>query len=275
MTIKIIGIDLAKDVFELCGLDVNAEILLQAVREIPACVIRTKACTGAFFWQRQFEALGHEVRIIAPQHVRSFGRRQKNDRNDAEVIAIAVTQARMRFVPKKRIAQQDIQTRHRARRRRVNHQTALVSQMRGILLDHGIAFGQSITRARRMIPEVIEDLENELIALCREIPSSLLELMTAIDKPVQAFDRRIDQLFRANAACQRAGRTRGVGAKTETAVIAAVGMGTTSTTCATWPTGWVWSRISISAGIERYSWGSVSEATSTCEPFCSTLRELS
>lgn len=89
MTIKTIGIDLAKNVFELCGLDVDGEILLRrrvrqetlprAVREIPACVIGIEACTGAFFWQRQFEALGHEVKIIAPQHVKPFGRRQKND----------------------------------------------------------------------------------------------------------------------------------------------------------------------------------------------------
>jgi len=235
MTIKAIGIDLAKNVFELCGLDVNGEILLRrrvrretllrAVREIPACVIGIEACTGTFFRQRQFEALGHEVRIIAPQHVKPFRRRQQNDRNDAEAIAISVTQPRMRFVPKKSIARQDIQTLHRARRRMVNHRTALVSQMRGILLDRGIAFGQSATRARRMIPEIVEDLENELTNLCREILSSLLELMTEIDKRVQAFDRRIDQIFRANEACQRVGRFRGVGPKTATAVIAAVGDG--------------------------------------------------
>src|SRR6056297_3966079 len=150
MTITTIGIDLAKNVFELCGLDergdiqlrrrVRWETLLRAVAEVPACVIGIEACTGAFYWQRQFEALGHEVRIIAPQHVKPFGRRQKNDRNDAEAIAIAVVQPRMRFVPKKSVAQQDVQTLHRTRQRMVNHRTALVSQMRGILLDRGIAF---------------------------------------------------------------------------------------------------------------------------------------
>jgi transposase len=235
MTIKTIGIDLAKNVFELCGLDVNGEILLRrrvrretllpAVGEIPACVIGIEACTGAFFWQRQFEALGHEVRVIAPQHVKPFGRPQKNNRNDAEAVAIAVTQPRVRFVPKKSVAQQDIQSLHRALQRMVNHRTALVSQTRGILLARGIAFGQSKTRAWRMIPEIIEDLENELTDLCREILSSLLELMAEIDKRVQEFDRRIDQVFCANEACQRVGRIRGVGPKTATAVIAAVGDG--------------------------------------------------
>lgn len=216
MSIKTIGIDLAQKVFELCGLDelweiqlrrrVRRETLIRVVEEIPACVIGIEACAGAFFWQRQFEALGHEVRIIAPQHVKPFGRRQKNDRNDAEAIAIAVTQPRMRFVPKKSIAQQDIQSLHRARRRMVNHRTALVSQMRGSLLDRGIAFGKSITRVRRMIPEIINDHDNDLTGLCREILSSLVELMTEIDKRVAEFDRRIDQVYRANEAFQRVGR---------------------------------------------------------------------
>lgn len=235
MTIRTIGIDLAKNVFEICGLDENGEIqlrrrvrretLLRAVGEIPACVIGIEACTGAFFWQRQFEVFGHEVRIIAPQHVKPFRRRQKNDRNDAEAIAIAITQPRMRFVPKKSVMQQDIQSLHRARRRMVNHRTALVSQMRGILLDRGIAFGQSIARARRMIPEIINDGSNDLTDLCREILSSLLELMREIDKRVREFDQRIDRVFRSTEACQRIGRIRGVGPKTATAVIAAVGDG--------------------------------------------------
>ncbi len=235
MTIRTIGIDLAKNVFEICGLDENGEIqlrrrvrretLLRAVGEIPACVIGIEACTGAFFWQRQLEVFGHEVRIIAPQHVKPFRRRQKNDRNDAEAIAIAITQPRMRFVPKKSVMQQDIQSLHRARRRMVNHRTALVSQMRGILLDRGIAFGQSITRARHMIPEIINDGNNDLTDLCREILSSLLELMRGIDKRVREFDHRIDRVFRSTEACQRIGRIRGVGPKTATAVIAAVGDG--------------------------------------------------
>lgn len=235
MTIKILGIDLAKNVFELCGLDESGDIqlrrrvrrdtLLRAVAEIPACVIGIEACTGAFYWQRQFEALGHEVRIIAPQHVKPFGRRQKNDRNDAEAIAIAVIQPRMRFVPKKSVAQQDVQTLPRARRRMVNHRTALVSQMRGILLDRGIAFGQSITRARAMIPRIIEDRSNDLTDLCRETLSSLLELLAEIDKRVREFDRRIDRVYRESEACRRVGKIRGVGPKTATAVVAAIGDG--------------------------------------------------
>ncbi len=138
MTITTIGIDLAKNVFERRR-RVRRDTLLRAVGEVPACVIGTEAGTGALFWQRQFEALGHAVRIVAPQHVKPFGRRQKNDRNDAEAIAIAVRQPRMRVVPWKCIAQQDTQSLHRPRRRMVKYRTALVSQTRGMLLDRGIA----------------------------------------------------------------------------------------------------------------------------------------
>ena len=119
----------------------------------------------------------------------------------------------------------------------VNHRTALVSQMRGILLDRGIAFGQSITRARRMIPLIVEDTSNDLTELCREILASLFELMTEIDGHVREFDKRIDRVFRASEACKRVGRIRGVGPKTATAIVAAIGDGATLTTVATWPPG--------------------------------------
>lgn len=235
MTIRILGIDLAKNVFELCGLDadgacvlrrrVRREGLLRAVGDLAPCIIGIEACSGAFFWQRQFEALGHEVRIVAPQHVKPFARRQKNDRNDAEAICIAIRQPGMRFVPKKTIEQQDIQSLHRARRRLANHRTALVSQMRGILLDRGIAFGKSITRARRMIPEIIADAENDLTDLCREILDSLFAFLQELDARIRVFDRRIDRVFRENETCQRIAKIRGVGPKTATAIIAAVGDG--------------------------------------------------
>lgn len=215
MTIKTPGIDLAKNVFEQCGLDESGDIqlrrrvrrdtLLRAVAEIPACVIGIEVCTWAFYCQRQFEALGHEIRIIAPQHVKPFAR-QKNDRNDAKAIAIAVTQPRMRFVLKKSVAQQNVQILHRARRHMVNHRTASVSQMRGILLDRGIAFGQSIACPRAMIPRIIKDRSNDLTDLCRETLSSLLELLAEIDKWVREFDRRIDRVYRESEACRRVGK---------------------------------------------------------------------
>lgn len=105
---------------------------------IPACLIGVEASTGAFYWQREFEKLGHKVKVISPQYVKPFVRGQKNDGNDAQAIAVALMQPTMQFVPPKSPEQQDIQALHRARQRIVNHRTATVCQIRGLLLDRGI-----------------------------------------------------------------------------------------------------------------------------------------
>ena len=160
--------------------------------ELEPCLIGIEASTGAFYWQRQFEKLGHAVKIMAPQYVKPFVRRQKNDSNDAEAICTAVQQRNMRFVPKKTLEQQDIQALHRARQRLVNHRTALISQMRGLLLDRGIAIAVSATRARRLIPKILAAANDELTEMMREIVSSLYAFMLQIDERIKAFDRKID-----------------------------------------------------------------------------------
>jgi transposase len=180
---------------------------------------------GAGHWQRRFEELGHKVKVIAPQYVKPFLKHQKNDQNDAEAICTALQQPNMKFVPPKSEAQQDVQALHRARRRLVNHRTALVSQMRGLLLDRGVPIALSIGRARRAIPEIIADMNNELSPMTREIIGDLFDFMAQLDARIKTFDRRIDAVFRSDPDCQRIARICGVGPKTATAVVAAVGDG--------------------------------------------------
>jgi transposase len=233
MTIAFMGVDLAKNVFQLHGENADGVIvyrkrlgrtrLLEEIARIPACIIGIEACTGAFYWQREFEALGHTVKIIAPQYVKPFAQHQKNDRNDAEAICTAMKQPNMRFVPTKSIQQQDIQALHRGRQRLVNHRTALVSQMRGLLLDRGIAFGLSITRARREIPRLLNEEREELGTLFADLLEQLFEMLLELDRRVKWFDREIEKIFRHDEACQRISRIRGVGPKTATAMIAAIG----------------------------------------------------
>jgi transposase len=165
------------------------------------------------------------VKIMAPQYVKPFVRRQKNDTNDAEAICTALQQRNMHFVPKKSLEQQDIQALHRARQRLVNHRTALISQMRGLLLDRGIAIAVSATRARRLIPKILATPNDELTPMMREIVSSLYAFMLQIDDRIRAFDRKIAAIFKASAICQRIARIRGIGPKTATAMIAAIGDG--------------------------------------------------
>jgi transposase len=163
------------------------------------------------------------VRIISPQFVKPFVRGNKNDSNDAEAICEAIQRSNMRFVPAKTMAQQDIQSLHRCRQRLVNHRTALISQMRGILLDRGIAFGKSASRARAMMPRIIADPENGLTLMTREVLASLFEFLGQLDERVRDFDRRIEAVFREIPACQRLARVEGIGPKTATALVAAVG----------------------------------------------------
>lgn len=225
MAVAFLGIDLAKNIFQLHGEDVDGRAVLQRrvrrdrlmaeVEALPPCTIAIEACTGAFYWQRQFEAVGHQVRIIAPQYVKPFAQHQKNDRNDASAICRAVRQPNMKFVPGKTTEQQ----------RLVNHRTALVSQMRGLLLDRGIAFAQSITRARREIGLLLKDGRSELSDLFRSMLSQLYACFIALDRQIAWFDSEIEKVFRSNDTCRRLSKIRGVGPKTATAIVAAVGDG--------------------------------------------------
>jgi transposase len=235
MKVHVLGIDLAKNVFQLHGIDrkgraimirrVHRDQLLRIIGELEPCLIGIEASTGAFYWQRQFEKLGHTVKVIAPQYVKPFVRRQKNDTNDAEAICTALHQRNMRFVPKKTLEQQDIQALHRARQRLVNHRTALISQMRGLLLDRGIAIAVSATRARRLIPKILATPNDELTPMMREIVASLYAFMLEIDTRIKAFDQKINAIFKASEVCQRIAKIQGIGPKTATAMIAAIGDG--------------------------------------------------
>ena len=235
MNIVFMGIDLAKNVFQLCGLNqagkpvytrrVERKILLQTLVNIPACLIGIEAYTGAFYWQREFEKLGHKVKIISPQYVKPFIRGQKNDGNDAQAIAVALMQPTMQFVPPKSPEQQDIQALHRARQRIVNHRTATICQIRGLLLDRGISIGAAMSRARRAVPLILEDAENGLSIRMRKTIAGLYELFIDLEKRIKFFDKEIETVFRQSAECQRIAKVKGIGPKTATAVVAAIGNG--------------------------------------------------
>ena len=146
MTIEILGVDIAKNVFQLHGVNGKGSVvvkrrvmrdqLLEVLAQINRCTVVVEACTGAFYWARKFEALGHQVKIISPQYVKPFVRRQKNDSNDAEAICTAARQPHIPFVPKKTLEQQDIQALHRARQRMVNTLPGAVQGLDAVSYTH-------------------------------------------------------------------------------------------------------------------------------------------
>ena len=233
MDVTTIGIDLAKNVFQLHGADVRGKIvftkrqsraqLLPFLGALRPCVIGIEACSGANFWARQFSELGHDVRQISPQFVKPYVKSNKNDYNDAQAICEAVSRPQMRFVPAKSIEQQDLQALHRVRMRLIRDRTALVNQTRGLLREYGIFLPVGIRRLRAQLPEVLEDAENELTALTREIIAEQMQQLRELDQRVADYDRRIDQCFRASKLCQRLSSVAGVGPIAATALVAAVG----------------------------------------------------
>lgn len=233
--VAVLGIDIARSVFQLHGVDADGQVvlrrrvmrdqLLQVTEAIPPCLIGIEAGTAAFHWQRHFEAQGHTVKIIPPQYAKPFLKGQKNDGNDAQAICIAVQQPHMRFVPKKSIIQQEIQGLQRARQRLVNHRVALLSQMRGLLLERGLAIPKSASIAQRTIPEIISNPRIDITELTRDIIGTFHAFMLQINKKIRYFDRQIEAVFRESAVCQRITRISGVGPKTATEVVAAVGDG--------------------------------------------------
>ncbi|MAL25700.1 MAG: hypothetical protein CL820_07330, partial [Croceicoccus sp.] len=116
-------------------------------------------------------------------------------------------------MPKKSVEQQDIQALHRARQRLVNHRTALVSQMRGLLLDRGIAFAKSITRVRRMIPEILARADSGLSTMARETIAELWDFFCDLERRIEHFDKKIEAVFKSSEPCQRVARIKGVGPK--------------------------------------------------------------
>ena len=204
MNIKRIGIDLAKTVFQLHGVDsheqpvlrkkLKREQMLSFFRTIDPCLIGMEACSGAHYWARELQKLGHTVKLMAPQFVKPYVKANKNDAKDAEAICEAVSRPTMRFVTIKTIAQQDLQASHRIRKELVGQRTAKVNQIRGLLAEYGIVVGQAIEVLRKALPCLLEDAENGLSADFRILLKGLQEDLLALDERVAELDKRIHTL---------------------------------------------------------------------------------
>lgn len=235
MKIARIGLDIAKNVFQVHGVDAHGQTVLR--RQLPRakvlptfahwgpCLIGLEACAGAHHWARALSKQGHDVRLVAAQFVRPYRKNDKNDRNDAEAICEAVGRPNMRFVPIKSVEQQAILSLHRVRQLRVAERTALVNQLRGLLAEYGIVAGQGIARIRRALPGILEDAENGLPDIARDLFAELKTRLIDLDRQISEHDRRIEQLATQSEAAQRLMRLDGVGAVTATAIVASVGNG--------------------------------------------------
>jgi transposase len=231
--VKAIGIDLAKNIFQLHGVDgrgkkvlskrLTRSQLIEFMVQQPACEVGLEACMGAHYWSRKFEDMGHKVKMMSPQFVKPYVKSNKNDRNDAAGIAEAMSRPDMKFVPIKSIEQQDIQLIHRARELLVKQRVALGNQIRGLLAEYGVILPQGVSHVKHKLTGILEDAENELTAKAREIFNRLHKQFNELEKEIVVYDKDIEHITRTDERCQRLLEIEGIGPVTASAVIAAVG----------------------------------------------------
>ena len=235
MNIKRIGIDLAKQVFQVHGVDGQEKAILRRklprakmltyFQKLPPCLIGMEACSSAHYWGRELQKMGHTVKLMAPQFVKPYVKSNKNDANDAEAICEAVARPTMRFVAIKSIEQQDIQAVHRIRSELVQQRTAKVNQIRGLLGEYGLVVGQRIDVLRKALPLILEDAENGLTVDFRTLLEGLQQDLITLDQRVDDMDKKIKLLASSNEDAKRLQQIPGIGPITATALISAIGDG--------------------------------------------------
>lgn len=230
-----IGLDIAKMYFQVHGVDKSGkEIFHRKLRRaevlpffanLPSCLIGLEACGGAHYWARELAGLdaGHTVRLLSPRHVKPFVVNNKTDSADARAICEVVGRPTTRFVAVKTVEQQDMTARHRIRDRKVHERTALVNQMRALLGEQGIVIPQGIAHVRKVLPEIIEDLDNKLSMSARDYLSDLYTELAEHDEAIAKYESRIVSFAKAHEACRRIQKIPGVGPLTATAIVAHVG----------------------------------------------------
>ena len=227
--ITTVGIDLAKNVFSLNGVDgagrvvlrrtVRRDQLLEVVARLSSCLIGMEACSGAHEWGRRFQAFGHTVRLMAPKFVAPYRKSGKNDGNDAEAICEAVTRPNMRFVPVKSAEQQALLALHRVRQGFVVERTATINRLRGLMSEFGVVLPLRSMTVRRQAAAAAETLPE---LACRAI-GDLLEQLRLLDERIGGYDREIEAQARLCQPAQRLMKIRGIGPTTALAIVATVG----------------------------------------------------
>ena len=237
MEIIRVGVDLAKDVFQVHGVDCREHAvwqkrlrrntwLTELQRHVPeGAEIGLEACAGAHHWGRELVARGYQVKLMAPQFVKPYVKSNKSDRNDAAAVCEAMSRPSMRFVALKSCEQQDIQAVHRVRSELIKQRTAKANQIRGLVGEYGLVSPLSIHALRASLPRWLEDAENGLSPRFRRLLAGLAEDLRHLDKRINEQDGELAVLAKELPAAKQLMTLRGVGPVTATALAAALGSG--------------------------------------------------
>lgn len=232
MKITMLGIDLAKNIFQLYGIDGQGQTVVDRslsrsklpvfIANLSKCTIFMEACGGSNYWGRKFRSMGHDVKLISPQHVKPFVGRQKNDRNDARAIVEAGRRLEAKFVAIKEVWHQDIQVSHRIRERLLKNQISLSNQIRGILLEFGLVIPQGKNHVRENLYLHLENADNELSEITRNLLLELHHELLEIDKRFEKMTKHIIEISKNSEVCQRLETIKGVGPIVSTAFWASI-----------------------------------------------------
>lgn len=232
---NVLAIDLAKSSFQVHLASSQGRVLARKklvrgalpgfVATVDAAVVAMEACASANYWGRRFQALGKEVRLMAPQYVKPFVKTNKNDANDAEAIAEAAARPTMRFVPLKSVAQQDISSLHCIRSRLVSQRTALTNQTRGLLAEYGVVVAQGHAKLRSRLLELQQEgaFRGDLSAFMLRKLAELTQELRVLDERIAACDLEVQQLCDQDELSREMTKIVGIGPLTATALRALSG----------------------------------------------------
>jgi len=233
MKITTIGIDLAKEVFQVHGVDEHGKTVLRKqlrrnkmtnfFANLEPCLIGMEACGSSHYWARKLSEFGHTVKLMSPQFVKPYVKTNKHDMADAEAICEAVSRPNMRFVPIKNVEQQAILSVHRARQGLVKARTAQANQIRGLLAEFGIVMPQGIHSIAKRVPDILEDAENVLPGTMRHLLKRLNDHLAELNRQVEELELQIKLWHKNNEASQKLEAIPGIGPITASAIVATVG----------------------------------------------------
>lgn len=235
MEVKVLSIDLAKEIFYVYGVDNDGRIvvdkkcsraiLAETVHKLRPQTIFMEACGTSNFWARKFSKMGINIKLISPQHVKPFVGRQKNDRNDARAIFEAGCRPDAKFVPIKELWQQDLQSLHRVRQRIVSARVQIGNEILGLLAEYGVFVGRGKNQIIKTVPLHLENAENELTVASRRLIANLVEDFKKHLEIEGQYTEEILSLAEASSDCQKVQTIEGVGPITATAFVSAIGSG--------------------------------------------------
>jgi transposase len=231
-TITTIGLDIAKSVFQIHGIDAAGNVIIRRqlkrryvlpfFQKLPSCLVGIEACASSHYWSRELQALGHTVRLMPPAYVKPYVKRQKNDAADAEAICEAVTRANMRFVTTKTPEQQSCLMLHRTRHLFIRQQTAVINAIRAHLAEFGIVAPVGRRGVEQLLDVVADSGDKRLSDVARACIAALGAQLRTLKAQILEFDRLIMAWHRSNETSKRLDDIPGVGPALATALVASV-----------------------------------------------------